>query len=367
MPSMGDFVPEIVCMGVDLSICMVLYKVYQSTNNLLRDLTSAPQIPIDEHLSSRISNHPSCVTSEEGAVSCLPFAVVRGDVAPMGRTVCSAYGSGVMNGVIQKVMFTEHKRNMSKTGFWVDSQRVVHQYTNDAPFCLANPQDSIFSLMRPHVEVIDWKDAARIDLDTVYDQFEAAPGGLGNHLWGWVLGDLHKGVQKTELMLTKDTTLTGIGELVAGPEGVRLQPPSDGRDFYLVRSSLASLVKEVESKGTFLKVCLYMFVGVGVCISGMAAWKFYKKMKEERFLRGNQESLENIRADRETRRVARSGDQVPDSIQCVICLGAEREVILLNCGHVCVCADCAGELLRAGHNCPVCRAVIERVMPAYVS
>ena len=27
-----------------------------------------------------------------------------------------------------------------RTGFWIDSERVLHQYNNDAPFCIINPQ-----------------------------------------------------------------------------------------------------------------------------------------------------------------------------------------------------------------------------------
>ena len=47
---------------------------------------------------------------------------------------------------------------------------------------------------------------------------------LFSHLWGWVVGDMQKGVQKTEQMLTKGTSLTGIGELVSSPLGVRYLP-----------------------------------------------------------------------------------------------------------------------------------------------
>jgi E3 ubiquitin-protein ligase MUL1 len=49
---------------------------------------------------------------------------------------------------------------------------------------------------------------------------------------------------------------------------------------------------------------------------------------------------------------------VPEGLQCVVCLGAEREVIMLDCGHVCSCADCAAELLRVNQPCPVCRSEI---------
>ena len=71
---------------------------------------------------------------------------------------------------------------MSRTGFWVDSQRVLHSYTNDAPFCLTPcgkvflnlleppgtgnllvQESSLFSVLHsPRVEVVDWADAARV-------------------------------------------------------------------------------------------------------------------------------------------------------------------------------------------------------------
>ena len=36
----------------------------------------------------------------------------------------------------------------------------------------------------------------------------------------------------------------------------RIQPPADGRPFYLVKNSLSSLIKEVEGSRTVLKVIL---------------------------------------------------------------------------------------------------------------
>ena len=52
---------------------------------------------------------------------------------------------------------------------------------------------------------------------------------------------------------------------------------------------------------------------------------------------------------------------------CVVCLGRQREVILLPCSHVCMCADCAREIMSRDKTCPVCRAEIERVAPAFIS
>ena len=160
----------------------------------------------------------------------------------------------------------------------------------------------------------------------MYDNFETTGGGLGSHIWGWVVGDMQKGVQKTELMLTEGTTLTGIGEVVSGPLGVKIQPPSDGRPYYLVKNSLASLIKDFESNRTVLRIFLGIFGGVGACISALALWKYYKKLQAEKDARANQERLNSIRADRVNRPVREVGENVSESIQCVVCLGAEREV-----------------------------------------
>ncbi len=82
---------------------------------------------------------PSDVTPDGAGLS-LPYAAVRGEVSPLGKSVSSAYAAESVTGVIQQVVFTEHKRNLSRAGFWFDSERVLHQYTNEAPFCLTKLQ-----------------------------------------------------------------------------------------------------------------------------------------------------------------------------------------------------------------------------------
>ena len=48
------------------------------------------------------------------------------------------------------------------------------------------------------VEVTDWRDASRLVLDTTYDHFREAPSSVGDHVLGWMTGDIQKGVQSTE-------------------------------------------------------------------------------------------------------------------------------------------------------------------------
>jgi len=367
MPDIGEFIPEIICLGVDVLICGVIYKVYTSTTNIIKDLSDVPEISIDENLEGTLKHHPKKVEDAISETVCLPYAVIRGNVTPLGKTVTSSYSAEPLHGVIQKVKFIGHKKNMSRAGFWVDSTKILHAYTNDAPFCLTNPRDQSFSFTKPNIEITDWQDAAQIDLDTVYDNFEANTQSLAGHLWDWAMGDIQRGVQKTEMMLTSGTSLTGIGQLESGPMGVKLKPPVNGKPYFLVRSSLSSLIKEYESGRTAIKIFLGIFGGLGVFISGWMAWKYYKKVKSEHEQNRLRNTLRNIQTERAATAETPNIENLPDNRVCVVCLGAERQVILLPCGHVCVCATCADTLISAGHACPVCRSVITNVMPAYVS
>lgn len=47
-----------------------------------------------------------------------------------------------------------------------------------------------------------------------------------------------------------------LAEFLTTKPSFRIQPPADGRPFYLVKNSLSSLIKEVEGSRTVLKVIL---------------------------------------------------------------------------------------------------------------
>ena len=49
--------------------------------------------------------------------------------------------------------------------------------------------------------------------------------------------------------------------------------------------------------------------------------------------------------------------EVPDSLECIVCMTNMKEVMFEPCGHVCICRDCADRMrLPSGRvKCPVCR------------
>ena len=89
-----------------------------------------------------------------------------------------------------------------------------------------------------------------------------------------------------------------IGQLESGPMGVKLKPPMNGKPYFLVRSSLSSLINEYENSKTATKIFLYIFGGLGVFISGWMAWKYFKKVKREQEQNRLRDTLSNIRTER---------------------------------------------------------------------
>ena len=56
-------------------------------------------------------------------------------------------------------------------------------------------------------------------------------------------------------------------------------------------------------------------------------------------------------------------DAAQSRLQCAVCLGAERDTVLLPCMHMVVCADCVMPLTQ----CPVCRSAIHGRMLVLMS
>lgn len=47
-----------------------------------------------------------------------------------------------------------------------------------------------------------------------------------------------------------------------------------------------------------------------------------------------------------------------DEDLCVVCFEAQRDVVLVPCGHMMLCRHCAGAVIANSAECPVCREAI---------
>jgi hypothetical protein len=64
-----------------------------------------------------------------------------------------------------------------------------------------------------------------------------------------------------------------------------------------------------------------------------------------------------------TKKAAAEEDVV--SGECVVCLDARKNRLLLPCGNLCVCEACA-ERIKVGDPCPICRTEVTMKHAAYI-
>ena len=73
----------------------------------------------------------------------------------------------------------------------------------------------------------------------------------------------------------------------------------------------------------------------------------------------------SFEATRENKRVKLESETLAQALECVICLSARRDMVLLPCRHLAVCGSCCGQLRR--QECPICRAPIEGTLSIIAS
>ena len=154
-------------------------------------------------------------------------------------------------------------------------------------------------------------------------------------------------------MVEVGSTLTGIKELKLTEDGViRLGPAASGYKYFLTRLTIDGIMKQFQSNKKYWKAITVVFA----CGSGILFFFYfyhYWKRRKERL-----EQQEFVRQIREENHAL---DNEQNGEVCVICLDLPRNVVILNCGHICACRGCAEQL----QECPVCRAHIARLIPTY--
>merc|ERR1712137_509247 len=86
---------------------------------------------------------------------------------------------------------------------------------------------------------------------------------------------------------------------------------------------------------------------------------------------GSSPSPEKSSSDREDHLASSSSDlgaailEVEDAEPCAVCLEEPRCALLVPCGHVAMCVDCAEKVLHSSRAvCVVCRQPIEKILRA---
>ncbi|EFN86310.1 Mitochondrial ubiquitin ligase activator of nfkb 1 [Harpegnathos saltator] len=339
-----DFLGEILTFGIDsviFAICLKQYIYYRNAVKAIQNVELYDGPDLDNVVNNNINNK-------------IHHVAVRGLVKPLGEPLQSINKKHVL-GVIQKLSIKEHVIARTSAGFWSDQTRTMQKIFNVIPFVLKKDSFS--------VEVIDPLSADILDLDVISDHYEPIVPTVLDHVWGFLTGVRQRGVQTTEKMLRVDSIITIIGELSKSEtksDMLTLQSPLNGSPFYITSMSLPTLIRKLDDHRKIYRVICIICGTIGLLIGGTVMRRYWKDKEQKRIAEELRRTLEISRRQRRQR--VRDTDLRTDQI-CVICNTNAREIILLPCGHVCICEDCSDSI---NNNCPICRTPIMQKAAAYI-
>ncbi|XP_053987589.1 mitochondrial E3 ubiquitin protein ligase 1 [Hylaeus volcanicus] len=338
-----DYLGEIVALGIDSVVFSICLKQFFYCKNAITAVKDAELHEVGPHLGDLLDKSPDTK---------IGYIAIRGIVKPLEKPLTSINNRKI-TGVVQKLKIKEHVVARTTAGFWSDQERTVHKVYNTVPFAL---QRGVHS-----VEVLEPLTADILDMDVVSNTFEPSVPSFADHIWGFFTGVRQRGLQSTEELLREGAVITGIGELTKSKsKTLTLQPPLNGTPFYLTSMSISSLLRKLDDrKRTYRLLCL-MFGAIGLLIGGIVFRRYWKDKTEQRLAEELRQSLAASRKERRQR--VRDVDLRDDQL-CVVCRTNPREIILLPCGHVCLCEDCADDIVN---DCPLCRAPITQKAAAYI-
>lgn len=340
-----EFLGEIVAFSIETIIFAICLKQYIYYKNAVKAIKGVTLHDVGSGLDDVLDTSPN---------NKVGYIAIRGIVKPLGEPLQSINKKDV-TGVIQKLSVKEHVVAKSSTGFWSNEERVVQKIYNVVPFVL---QKGLY-----RVEVIDPLSADILDLDVISDRFEPSVSTFVDYIWGFFTGIRQRGLQSTEKMLRVDSVITAIGELSRSEnrsDSLALQPPLNGPPFYITSMSVTALVRNLDDRRKMYRFCCLMCGAIGLIIGGIVTRRYWKNRREQRAAEELRQSLEASRKERRQR--VRDKDLRTDQ-RCVVCSTNAREIILLPCGHVCICEDCSDSI---NSNCPICRTRITQKAAAYI-
>jgi len=123
--------------------------------------------------------------------------------------------------------------------------------------------------------------------------------------------------------------------------------------FHSTSQQFSNFITEFKSKGLSYKLGC---VGL-VAVTAVVAWSRVRAWRENRDVRKEMDRL--LR-----RRGSVSSSSRRTEPKCVVCMTASRDVIVVTCGHLCLCAGCAVSLPYP-RKCPICRKKVKHFMPVF--
>jgi E3 ubiquitin-protein ligase MUL1 len=238
-----------------------------------------------------------------------------------------------------------------------DTKHVIRDTYNERPFVL----EGNTATERIHVEEPLMAQYLVDSLPVTHDRFEPNKANLLSRGLDRIFGDVSKGFEEKERLLPVGTSLLGYGRVTMEGGVKRLGPAEDARQPYILTTQTKRQV--VQALQGSARLYRAVAVVLGVAGAGVLAYVLYKRYRRWHQTR----EMRALRREIEAGRTAGGPHAGSDaaSRECVICLQNRREVIMLDCGHICTCFDCS-QAIPEPKKCPVCRELVARIRNIYM-
>lgn len=352
---MDSVLLEFTALGVDIIVFSVFYGLYKHRSECVKSLKKAECFEIDNELQNKVASNGNII----------PYAVISGTVKALGTPLRSQYISH-LRGVIREKIVKERKVRWSPIlRLWNTVENVVQHSHNTTPFALWS-NTGLFK-KQTSVEVLNPLSADQLVLSRVYDEYAVHDDNIGDAVIGFFRGERTTGIQEIENFLSEGTILTGIGELIVDNGKLQMKPPQNGLTYFLTTHSLESLIKKLNDEAKFYKISAFVVGAVGLITIFYIVKRGYSCIKEKYDLAQMKKLMKKSKELREIAEAKRASTSANSSNtsgpMCVVCLTTPVQMIVLECGHACLCMNCSP---RIYYCCPVCRGKITRLVPAYL-
>ncbi|KAK9401378.1 mitochondrial ubiquitin ligase activator of nfkb 1-A-like [Crotalus adamanteus] len=335
---------EAICLGSSLAFSGLFYYLHRKKAKVVSKIQGAPKLQVTSDL-------PGLLSAAGG--NCLPYVVLEGVVQPVEAALTSPYHKE-LQGVIERLILKEHRliwNSLARS--WTDSERVVLEQLHTVPFVLTSPTDQAAGGVSVELPL----QAVDLPLETVYERFQQTSHGFKDLLSHYLSGEKPKGFLETEEMLLVGSSLTGIGELTQRLDGTLcLQPPSNGTGYFLCLEDWQTLLSGLQSASSFWKWTGLLCGLVAAVVVLRALRRAHRNRRLNREREAQQREFEDYLQNH-------NPDEDLPANACVVCLTNPRQCVVLPCGHICLCFQCFQALPNP--SCPICRGLIDRVVPLY--
>uniref|UniRef100_A0A3B3DHV6 RING-type E3 ubiquitin transferase n=2 Tax=Oryzias melastigma TaxID=30732 RepID=A0A3B3DHV6_ORYME len=254
--------------GSNFAFSGLFYHLYQNKKQEVDELKKIPCFRPDQHLvkALKASRHNR-----------LHYAAVEGVVQADAEPLASRFVPRCF-GVIQKINLQEFWKYWNSVSNSWDIKTVNKTEKNNfVPFSLVSHGSYIPDVF---VKFQDPLEFSSFILETIHHEIRCVEERLGE--MEGLSGEKPVALEEVEELLRVGSTVTGFGEVVLeGDQVIRLQPPKDGRKYFLTPTDHRGFISQHEGVASLWKTLSAVTGITGTAILAGLVYSFFEK-KDDR-------------------------------------------------------------------------------------